>query len=220
MAVDLNPLIIETYANPNYAIIWMHGLGADAHDFADTPAHLKLPDDKRVRFIFPNAPVRPVTLNNGFPMRAWYDVFSLTDSHKQDETGIRESQQLIEQLIQTEIDQGIDPTHIVLAGFSQGAAMSLFAGLRYKKTLGGIIALSGYLPLHEQLKAEASKANKKTPIFMAHGSEDDIVVPTMAAMSKDYLEQLGYQVAWHVYPMTHTVCTEEMADIGKFLSDL
>ncbi|OGT97230.1 MAG: carboxylesterase, partial [Gammaproteobacteria bacterium RIFOXYB2_FULL_38_6] len=184
----LKPLIIETASPPLMAVIWMHGLGADAHDFENIVSQLNLSQNKNFRFIFPNAPVRSITINNGSPTRAWYDVKSLTDLNHEDEKGIRESNQFIETLIEEQMNSGIESKNIFLAGFSQGAAMSLFTGLRYPKPLAGIIALSGYLPLPEKIKTERSSQNQTVPIFMAHGTCDTIVPIQLPQYSKQCLE--------------------------------
>lgn len=207
-AVEINPS-----TKPEATIIWLHGLGADGHDFVDIVPQLNLPN---VRFIFPHAPVRPITLNGGYPMRGWYDIYDLIDRSREDEIGVRESAELIDALIQREIDNGIPTEKILLAGFSQGCAMALYSGLRYPKKLGGILGLSGYLPLAKTLAAEASELNKTIPIFMAHGTQDQIVNVQFAEQSRDVLESLGYAINFHYYPMAHSVCADEVKAIAEW----
>lgn len=213
------PLVeLATGADPKGTIIWMHGLGADGWDFVPIVRELPLPEDLPLRFIFPHAPVRPVTINNGHEMRAWYDIAMNDIARLPDEGGIRESQKSIEGLIARERARGIDSRHIVLAGFSQGGAIALQAGLRHAEPLGGILALSTYLTLQESLAAEATGANKSMPIFMAHGTQDPVVPLTLAESSMKALKTAGYEVEWHTYPMPHSVCAEEVRDIAGFLS--
>lgn len=212
----LETIEVETGARPDAAVIWMHGLGADGHDFEPVVPELRLPERLRVRFVFPHAPIRPVTINAGMRMRAWYDIFQLGGG-AEDEAGIRASQAEVQRLIERETQRGIRPGRIVLAGFSQGGAMALHTGLRHPEPLAGIIALSTWLPLAAQLPAERSAANVRTPIFMAHGTEDPMVPLALARASRAALERLGYAVEWHEYPMPHSVCGEEIADIAAFL---
>jgi len=215
---DLLPTIeLENGIDPTHTILWMHGLGADGNDFVPIIDELELPSDSRIRFIFPHAPMRPVSINNGFVMRAWYDVLNLNFSQPEDENGLRNSQRAIEALLEREQQRGIAPERIVLAGFSQGGAMALQTGLRYPEKLAGIMALSCYLPLQQTLAAEAHHANSATSIFMAHGSQDSIVPLTLAAASRQQLLESGYAVEWHEYPMAHTVCVAEMIDISAWL---
>jgi phospholipase/carboxylesterase len=202
---------IETGPKPAAAVIWLHGLGADGHDFEPVVPELKLP--KAVRFVFPHAPVRPVTINQGMRMRAWYDIFQFGGG-PEDEKGVRESQGLIEALIK---QQPVPARAIVLAGFSQGGAIVLQTALRYPERLAGVIALSSYLPLSGKLKDEKSPANQDLPIFMAHGQYDDLIPLSRAQKSRELLENAGYKVDWHDYPMPHSVCGEEIADIASFL---
>ena len=207
---------IETGPRPQAAVIWLHGLGADGHDFEPIVPELELP--KPVRFVFPHAPVRPVTVNNGMRMRAWYDIFQLgstSGSFREDEEGLRASQKLVDEMIRA---QGLPPEKIVLAGFSQGGAIVLQAGLRYPERLAGIMALSCYLPIASTVGAERSEANRSVPIFMAHGRFDDIIPIQRAQASREALEKMGYAVEWHEYPMPHSVCAEEIAHISEFLS--
>lgn len=208
---------IETDDSPAYAIIWLHGLGADGNDFVPIVNELELPSGASVRFIFPHAPERPVTINNGYVMRAWYDIYHADFNDHQDKSGIQGSQKTVDALIEKEMRRGIPSNRIVLAGFSQGGAMALQAGLRQSNPLAGIIALSCYLPLAESLAAEASSANAATPIFMAHGNYDPVVPMILAMKSKEKLLASGYSLEWHEYPMAHTVCGQEIADISRWL---
>lgn len=215
MAVDLLPFIeLETGPNPAASVIWLHGLGADGHDFEPIVPELPLPAGLGARFVFPHAPVQAVTINYGHVMPAWYDVYG---DGRQDADGIRLSQGRIEALIARERERGVAPGRIVLAGFSQGGAIALLTGLRHPDRLAGILALSTYLPLAETVAAEASPANRAVPIFMAHGAEDPVIPLQRAAISRDQLRKVGYQVEWHEYPMPHAVCPEEIADVGAWL---
>ena len=203
---------IETGPNPVGAVIWLHGLGADGHDFEPVVPELRL--KRPVRFVFPHAPIRPVTINMGMRMRAWYDIFQFGGG-PEDDAGIRASQQLLEQLIESEKGK-----KIVLAGFSQGGAIVLQTGLRYPQRLAGLLALSTYVPLASTLEREASPANRDIPIFMAHGEFDDLIPIRRAEASREQLGRLGYKVEWHSYPMPHSVCAQEIADIAKFLAQV
>jgi len=216
----LETLEIETAPKPTAAVIWLHGLGADGNDFAPIVPELKLARTPAVRFVFPHAPTMPVTINNGYVMRAWYDV-SFGDlegkTRKADEKGVRASQSAIGQLIARENARGVLTGNIVVAGFSQGGAIALQTGLRYPERLAGVMALSTYLPLAESLEREGSAANKDVPIFLVHGTEDPVIPFMMSTTSRDKLLALGYQVEWHEYPMQHSVSIEELADIGAWL---
>jgi len=216
----LETIEIETDKNPTAAIIWMHGLGADANDSVPIVNELGLDGAPAVRFVFPNAPMRPVTINNGYVMRAWYDV-SFGDlegkSRRADEQGVRESQAQIGTLIEREAGRGISNKNILLAGFSQGGAIALHCGLRYPQKLGGVMALSTYLPLAESLPQEGTPENKAVPIFMAHGVFDPVVPLVMGAGSMTLLIGMGYAVDWRQYPMQHSVCAQEIQDIGAWL---
>lgn len=220
MTTLLEAIELETSKNPTAAVIWMHGLGADGNDFVPIVNELDLAGAPGIRFVFPHAPMRPVTINNGYVMRAWYDV-SFGDlegrSRKADEKGVRESQAQIGELIARENARGIAPDQIVLAGFSQGGAIALHTGLRHPQKLAGVMALSTYLPLAESFVQEAAPANKATSVFMAHGTQDPVVPYAMGRSSRDLLNQSGYAVDWHEYPMQHSVCMEEVADIGRWL---
>ena len=207
---------LATGAEPKGTVIWMHGLGADGWDFVPIVRELPLPQDLHLRFIFPHAPERPVTINNGHEMRAWYDITMNDISRVPDEAGIRESQASIEALIAREEKRGVSADRIVLAGFSQGGAIALQAGLRHRERLAGIVALSTYLPLEDSLDREAAAANKGTPIFMAHGTQDPVIPVPLAEASKRALEQRGYDVAWQTWPMPHSVCAEEVEELGGF----
>lgn len=208
---------IETGPSPERAVIWLHGLGADGNDFAPLVPELGLTDVPPTRFVFPHAPVRPVTINQGMAMRAWYDIFTPDLVRREDDAGVRQSQQAIEALIARENGRGIATDKIVLAGFSQGSAMTLHTGLRLSQKLAGMIALSGYLPLAALAEAERHDANRDTPIFMAHGTMDPVVALDRAEASRQALEKMGYPVSWHTYPMPHSVCMEEVRDVAAFL---
>jgi phospholipase/carboxylesterase len=217
--LDLLPHVeLATGAEPAGTIIWMHGLGADGWDFVPIVRELPLPETLALRFVFPHAPERPVTINNGFLMRAWYDISMNDIARLPDEEGIRESQAGIERLIARERDRGIESARIVLAGFSQGGAMALQTGLRHADRLGGIVALSAYLPLEDSLDAEASAANRATPIFMGHGTQDAIVPLSLAEASAAALKRRGYEVEWETWPMPHAVCPEEIQSLADFLA--
>lgn len=199
------------------AVIWLHGLGADGHDFEPIVPELRLPADAPVRFVFPHAPMRPVTINAGMTMRAWYDILGLGPGHPQDEAGIRASEAALTALIKRENSRGVPTDRIVLAGFSQGGAIVLHSGLRYPERLAGIMALSTYLPLADLLEAERHTVNHDTPIFMAHGLHDPVVPWGLGKSSADRLLQLGHPVEWREYPMEHAVCLEEIDAIAKWL---
>jgi phospholipase/carboxylesterase len=216
MPQTLETLDIETGTRPQAAVIWLHGLGADAHDFEPVVPELRLPASKPVRFIFPNAPQRPVTINMGMRMRAWYDILQLGGG-PEDEAGIRESQGLLEKLIATQKQHGIPARKIVLAGFSQGGAIALQAALRHAERLAGVLALSTYLPLPGRLEMERCALNGDVPIFMAHGTYDPMIPMVRAMQSRDALQALGYPVEWREYAMPHSVCPQEIADIAQFL---
>ena len=207
---------LNTGADPVGTVIWLHGLGADGWDFVPLVRELPLPEDLALRFIFPHAPMQPVTINNGMEMRAWYDIAMNDISRLPDERGIRESQVAVERLIARERDRGIDSSRVVLCGFSQGGAIALQVGLRHPNRLAGIIALSTYLPLEDSLEAEASSANKSTPVLMAHGTDDPVVPIQLAEVSRVALQRLGYDVEWHTWPMPHAVCAEEIEAVSAF----
>jgi len=211
---------IEPSGSANWAIIWLHGLGADGHDFEPIVPQLRLPADAGVRFVFPHAPVRPVTINAGMVMRAWYDISGINLRRDQDTQGIAASVKAIEALIEREIQRGIDASRIVLAGFSQGGAMALHVGLRYPRQLAGIIALSSYLLFAEQLADQASAANAGIPMFIGHGSMDPVVPFPLGEMTARQLSQAGHPVEWHSYQMPHSVCPEQIEHIGAWLRQL
>ena len=220
MNESLETIELETGKNPTASVIWLHGLGADGNDFVPVVNELDLSGAPAIRFVFPHAPVRPVTINNGMMMRAWYDVvFGDLEgtSRRADERGVRESQAQVGALIEREAGRGIATEKIVLAGFSQGGAVTLQAGLRYPKKLAGMMALSTYLPLADSLAAEGAPANKQTPIFMAHGVYDGVIPLMMGAGSMTVLTGMGHPVEWHQYPMQHSVCPQEIEDIGAWL---
>ena len=219
MAQLLETIEIETGSQPDAAVIWLHGLGADGHDFEPIVPELQLPQRLSIRFIFPHAPVRPVTLNQGMRLRAWYDILQLGGG-REDEPGIRASQRAVEDLIAREGSRGIAARRIVLAGFSQGGAIVLQTSLRYPERLAGTLALSTYLPLAGTLAAERSALNQDLPIFMAHGSQDPMIPLDRARFSRDALAALGYPVQWREYPMPHSVCLEELADIATWLTQV
>jgi phospholipase/carboxylesterase len=216
MTQALETIEIETGANPGAAVIWLHGLGADGHDFEPIVPELRLPAAKPVRFIFPHAPQRPVTINNGMRMRAWYDILQMGGG-PEDEAGIRASQKQLEGLISVQKTKGIPARKIVLAGFSQGGAIVLQTALRHAERLAGVMALSTYLPLGSTLAKERNAMNADLPVFMAHGEYDNMIGIDRAMQTRGALEKLGYPVEWHDYPMPHSVCPEEIADIAAFL---
>jgi phospholipase/carboxylesterase len=211
------PVIVEGAGEATAAVIWLHGLGADGHDFEPIVAELDLPPGHGIRFVFPHAPVRPITINRGMAMRGWYDVAANDLTRLEDEAGIRDSARILNEHVAAQRARGIDNRRIVVAGFSQGGAIALFAGLRHHERLGGIMALSTYLPLPMTLAAEANPANVDVPIFMAHGSFDPIIPAHQGDASAKLLEGSGYKVEWRSYPMPHSVCEEEVADISRWL---
>ncbi|WP_218511163.1 alpha/beta hydrolase [Variovorax sp. dw_308] len=215
--MSLAPIEIETGPKPTASVILMHGLGADGNDFVPICNELELGGIGSIRFVFPNAPVMPVTINNGYPMPAWYDIYGPIGDKGEDEAGLRRSMASIEALIAKEKTRGIPASRIVIAGFSQGCAMALLTGLRHAERLAGIVALSGYLPLAATTAAEATVMNRDVPIFMAHGQRDGVVQIARATASRDALTALGYGIEWHEYPMEHSVCLEEIADLGAWL---
>jgi phospholipase/carboxylesterase len=214
---DLDTIEFETGSSPGASVIWMHGLGADAHDFEPVIPVLDFGPRRPVRYVFPNAPIRPVTLNGGMAMRAWYDLLSMDRNAPEDEAGIRASGAAIDGLIEREIARGIAPAQIVMAGFSQGGAMALFTALRFRETLAGVLALSTYLPLAGAVFEERTDANARLPIFMAHGQIDEVVPINFARSSRKRLTKLGHDVEWREYPMTHSVLPEELLHIKAFL---
>lgn len=210
----------ETGPNPTHAVIWLHGLGADGHDFAPIVPELRLGTSPAIRFVFPHAPVQPVTINGGMAMRSWYDIYQADLVRREDEQGLRASEHAVRALIRAQNQQGIATSNIVLAGFSQGCAMTLQTGLRLEEALAGMVCLSGYLPLADKADAERHSANQETPIFMAHGSFDPVVQPERAMASHEWLKQRNYNVQWRTYPMPHSVCAEEIDDISQFFKQV
>jgi len=208
----------ETAPSPRAAVIVLHGLGADGNDFVPVAHELELAAVGPVRYVFPHAPTRPVTINGGYVMRAWYDILGL-DMHerREDEEGLRESQRLVEALIEREKERGIAANRIVLAGFSQGCAMTLMTGLRHRERLAGLVGLSGYLPLAATTDAERHDANRDVPIFLAHGSGDPVIPVARARASRDALVAMGHAVEWHEYAMPHSVCAAEIVDLNRWL---
>jgi phospholipase/carboxylesterase len=207
----------ETAPHPTACVIVLHGLGADGNDFVPIAQELDLAAVGPVRFVFPHAPVMPVTVNNGYRMRAWYDILGREIAQREDEAGLRRSLAAVEELLAAQKQRGIAAGRIVLAGFSQGCAMALLTGLRHQQRLAGIVGLSGYLPLAAATSAERSDANALTPIFMGHGEHDEIVLVERGRASRDALKALGYGVEWHEYPMGHSVCAQEIADLNRWL---
>ena len=215
--MTLETIEIETAPDPRASIIVLHGLGADGNDFVPFAQELRLGSIGPVRFVFPHAPTRPVTLNGGYVMRAWYDILGTDLVKREDETGLRESQAQIEALIAVERSRGVAAARIVIAGFSQGCAMTLMTGLRHSERLAGLVGMSGYLPLADKTAAERSAANTGAPIFLAHGRSDPMIPLARATASRDALLALGYPVQWHEYPMQHSVCAQEIADLNRWL---
>jgi phospholipase/carboxylesterase len=213
----LQTIEIETAPNPNASVIWLHGLGADCHDFEPLVPEIVPHRERAWRFVFPNAPVRPVTINGGMSMRAWYDILGFDRLTAEDTAGFRDTDARVAELIEQQIERGIPAARIVLAGFSQGGAVSLYTGLRAAERLAGIMALSCYLPLAAGLAAERAAANAGVPIFMAHGLDDGVLPISMGLDSREKLKALGYSVEWHQYRMAHSVCPPEVADIRQFL---
>jgi phospholipase/carboxylesterase len=216
--VTLDCVEIETATDPRHAVIWLHGLGADGHDFQPIVPQLVRPEWPPLRFVFPHAPVRPITLNNGLPMRAWYDIAGFDLAQRQDEPGIRTSIGAVDDLIAREVERGVPVSNIVLTGFSQGGAVALAAGLRHAQRLAGIVALSTYLPIADRTTDERHAANAATPIFMAHGAFDPVVPQVLGERSRDQLRAWGFAVDWHSYAMAHQVCPLEIEDLAAFMT--
>jgi phospholipase/carboxylesterase len=216
----LPSIVIKTGDQPTHSIIWLHGLGSDGNDFVPIVEKLNLQSDLHTRFVFPHAPMQPVSINNGAVMRAWYDISGQNLSSNEDASGIRISQSAVEKLIKREGQNGIKPENIVLAGFSQGGAIALHTGLRYSDKLAGILVLSSYLPLADMLVTGAHQSNSSTQIFMAHGHKDTVISPDLAISSKQKLLELGYGVNWNMYQMEHSVCKDEIADISEWLKKI
>jgi len=221
MPGSADAVIIEPVTDHRASVIWLHGLGADGHDFEPIVPELRLPDRLGIRFIFPHAPIRPITINGGMAMRAWYDVKTRDLLRQEDEAAIEESTGIINRFIATEINTGIEARKIVLAGFSQGGVITLHCGLRYPQQLAGLIALSSYLPLPGRFAAEVkSTFARSIPILMMHGDYDPIIPVQAGLQSRDFLDQAGFNVEWHAYPMEHSVCLEEVQVIGRWLEKL
>ena len=216
----LESIQIDSAPNPTAAIIWMHGLGADGNDFVPLVKELDLRGLPPIRFVFPHANTMPVTINNGYVMRAWYDILGTDLVRREDEAGLRASQVQVEALIAREKARGIPAARIVLAGFSQGCAMALQTGLRHHETLAGLMCLSGYVPLSAKLPTERAQAGVATPVFMAHGRGDGVIPIARAEQSRDLLKSMGYQVEWHEYMMQHSLCQEEVGAIGAWLKKI
>lgn len=214
---ELETIESETGPQPRATVIVLHGLGADGNDFVPIAQELDLAAAGPVRFVFPHAPVIPVTINNGYRMRAWYDILGMDLVKREDEGGLRRSLGQVEQLLEREEERGMPAHRIVLAGFSQGCAMALMTGLRHRSRLAGIVGMSGYLPLAPTTPGERSDANALTPIFMGHGTQDNVVAADRGRASRDALQAMGYDVEWHEYPMAHSVCMEEIADLNAWL---
>lgn len=215
--MPLDTLEFETAPDPTASIIVLHGLGADGNDFVPIAEELRLDAVGPVRFIFPHAPVRPVTINGGMAMRAWYDLLNADLVRREDEAGLRASRLDIEVLIEKEVQRGVIASRIVLMGFSQGCAMTLLVGLRHPQRLAGLVGLSGYLPLADSTAAERTAASVALPIFLAHGRSDTVIPLARAAASRDALQTLGCVVEWHEYPMAHSVCPQEVGDLNRWL---
>ena len=215
--MTLECLEMQSAEAPRASLIVLHGLGADGHDFVPIAQELDLSAVGGARFVFPHAPMRPVTMNGGHVMRAWYDIAGTPQARTEDEPGLRESQAAIEALIAREVARGMPARRIVLMGFSQGCAMTLLTGLRHAERLAGLVGLSGYLPLAASTAAERSAANADVPIFLAHGRDDPMIALPRAMAARDTLRALGYDVEWHDYPMPHSVCMDEIADLNRWL---
>lgn len=215
---ELDCIVIETQARPDAAIIWLHGLGADGNDFVPIIDQLQLPSDYAVRFIFPHAPVRPITINQGYQMSGWYDISTLSIVDEEDEAGIMESSAILKQLCEEQEADGINSSRIILAGFSQGGAIALHCGCRYPKPLAGIMALSTYLVLAESLSEEISEYADETSVFMAHGRQDEVIAYEYGRQSMEQLEANNIEVQWHEYDMGHAVCLEEIQHIRQWLT--
>lgn len=220
MNIELGTVEIQPSAQHRYSVIWLHGLGADGHDFEDIARELHLTANPHIRFVFPHAPVQPITVNGGMAMRAWYDIVSMKIERQVDINGIYQSAALVEQLIEREKQAGIAADHILLAGFSQGGVIALHLGLRYPEQLAGIVALSSYLPTLAQLDSEASSVAKQLPIFMAHGILDSIIDVEAGKAVYDSLHRQGYNIQWHDYVMEHNVCIEEIEHLAQFLNQI
>jgi len=217
MVFTPDSVVIQPPTSANASVIWLHGLGADGHDFEPIVPHLGSALSERTRFVFPNAPMRPVTINGGYVMRAWYDVLDADIARRADAAGVYESEKILHDYIDAEIESGIPPERVVVAGFSQGGAIALHGGLRYPKRLAGVLGISCYLPLPTETAEGLAPANAKTPMFMAHGTQDPVIPVTAGEQSRKHLQNLDYDIEWHTYPIPHSVCLEEIEDIGRWL---
>ncbi|MCK9488803.1 MAG: alpha/beta hydrolase [Xanthomonadales bacterium] len=214
--MTLSCVVTETAPDPSHAVIWLHGLGADGHDFEPIVPELVAPDWPALRFVFPHAPMRPVTINNGMTMRAWYDIRALSLDERADAAGIEESVAQVHELIAAQNQAGIDSARILLAGFSQGGVVALHAGLRHRQALAGIVGLSCYLPLAENLAQARSPDQADTPLLLMHGSQDPVVAPALGDHARRTLEQWGYRPQWHSYPMQHQICMPQIAELRRW----
>lgn len=217
---DLLETVVVGPEDATHSVIWLHGLGADGYDFEPIVPELNFPHKDKTRFVFPHAPTRPVTINNGYVMRAWYDIVAIDKDTPVDEEGIRQSESQLQDLIAQENQRGVGSTNIVLAGFSQGGAIALHTGLRYSQPLAGIMALSTYLPMPDRLIVEASECNRQISIFMAHGLHDPVVPFVLAEDSRAFLSCNHYSIEWHTYPMDHSVVPQEIDDISRWLNQV
>jgi phospholipase/carboxylesterase len=214
----LDAVELQTGPAPTWSVLWLHGLGADGNDFAPIVPELVRPGWPALRFVFPHAPVRPITINNGLRMRAWYDIAGMDFANRADAAGVGESIAQVEALLAREAERGVDAAHVLLAGFSQGGAITLAAGVRRSVPLAGLIALSTYLPGADTLAGFAVEAAKAQPLFMAHGTADPVVSTSLGQRSAQALAGQGFKVDWHTYPMAHSVCAEEIRDLGDWMS--
>ncbi len=219
-ATLIDHIVYETAADPSWSVIWLHGLGADGHDFEPVAPELGFRDSPAVRFLFPHAPVRPITINGGMEMRGWYDIKGMAFDRQEDRAGLEDSAAHVSRLIERENARGIPCERIFLAGFSQGGAVTLFTGLRYPERLAGLVALSTYLPVAETTAAERSSVNADTPIFMAHGIGDPVIPLALAEQSQSALKAMNYGVEWHTYAMPHSVNMEEIGHISTFMRNI
>ena len=208
----------QTRPKPAWTVLWLHGLGADGHDFAPIVPELLRPDWPGIRFVFPHAPVRPVTINNGLPMRAWYDIRNLSIEQRADEEGLRASMREVDALIARERDRGVPASRLLLVGFSQGGALALASGLRRESAVAGIACLSGYLPMADRTEAELTPAGRATPVFLGHGRQDPMVAISLGTRTRAALEGWQVPVTWRDYPMPHSVCAEEIRDLGDWMA--
>jgi len=218
MISSSDAVVIQPPKPADSSVIWLHGLGADGHDFEPIVPHLGSAITEHTRFVFPHAPMRPVTINGGYVMRAWYDVVDADIARRADAAGVHESEKILRDYIDTEIASGFPPERIVVAGFSQGGAIALHSGLRYPERLAGILGISCYLPLPRAISEERAQANAATPMFMAHGTQDSVIPVAAGEQSRDFLKDLDYDIEWHTYPIPHSVCLQEIEDIGRWLS--